>query len=80
MKDNEIKTGTCLIEVPDNAIQLKIIATIIDKDLKQHQAEMILELPEIIESRISGEEWHMENDVYVLTDKALKEFEDVKDC
>ena len=80
MKDNEIKTGTCLIEVPENAIQLIILATIVDEELNQYQAEMKLNLPDIIKSRISGEEWHMENDVYVLTDKALKEFEDAKDC
>lgn len=67
----DIKTGTCLIEVPENAIQLKIFATIVDEELNQHQAEMTLNLPDIIESRISGEEWHMENDVYQLTDKAL---------
>lgn len=79
MGDKKIKTGTCLIEVPENAIQLTILATIVDEELNQYQAEMKLNLPDIIESRISGEEWHMENDVYVLTDKAFKELEDAKD-
>ena len=73
MQELEIKTGTCLIEVPENAIQLKIIATIVDKDLKQQEAEMILNLPDIVNARIAGEECHMENDRYVLTDKALEE-------
>jgi len=73
MQKLEIKTGTCLIEVPENAIQLKIIATIVDKDLKQQEAEMVLHLPDIVDARIAGEEWHMENDRYVLTDKGLKE-------
>ena len=43
------------IQVPDNAVQLKISATIIDKEFKQQQIEEVLELPDTIESRISGE-------------------------
>lgn len=59
---NKLRQVHASIQVPDNAVQLKISATIIDKDLKQHQIEKILELPDTTESRISGEEWPMEND------------------
>lgn len=78
MQELEVKTGTCLIEIPENAIRVKVTATLIDKDLKQQEAEMILDLPDIIDARIVGEEWHMENDTYVLTDKCKEMMENAK--
>lgn len=71
---NEIKTVPALIYIPDNAVKLKVLATIIDGETDElYEAELKMTLSEITEARIEGEEWEWNNVKYVLTDKAKKE-------
>ena len=58
-----------IFNIPTNTVRLKVIATIIDKDNNLFEATRTVELSEIFDARIFGNEWELENAHYELTDK-----------
>ena len=78
MKD--VLTGddlmTIKIDVPKQAVKLEINATIIDDETDElFKTTSILNLADITEARIAGDEWEFENVKYCLTDSARRELE-----
>ena len=58
-----------IFNIPTNTVKLDIAATVIDENNKLHTASTSMNLSEIYEARILGNEWEIENVKYVLTDK-----------
>jgi len=58
-----------IFNVPTNTIKLEVIATLMDKDDTTYKATSSLNIAELYEARILGDEWEAENVKYVLTDK-----------
>ena len=69
----EIKTVPAVIYIPENTARIKVIATLLNPDDSTNTAEMVLELPEVIDSRIHGDYWFEDNCRYVVTEKGLRE-------
>ena len=68
---------TIIIDVPKQAVKLEINATIIDDETDElYKSTSILNLADITEARIAGDEWESENVKYCLTDSAKKELEE----
>ena len=65
-----------IIDIPKQSVKLEINATIIDDETDElYKSTSVLNLADITEARIAGDEWENENVEYVLTDKARKELE-----
>ena len=58
-----------IFNIPTNTVKLDITATVIDENNQLHTASTSINLSEIYEARILGNEWEINNVKYVLTDK-----------
>ena len=68
---------TIIIDVPKQAVKLEVNATIIDNKTDElYKTTSTLNLADITEARIAGDEWEGENVKYCLTDSAKKELEE----
>ena len=68
---------TIIIDVPKQAVKLEVNATIIDNETDElYKTTSTLNLADITEARIVGDEWESENVKYCLTDSAKKELEE----
>lgn len=65
----DVKSVPALVYIPENTIKLIITAKIMDNNDAIHEAYMTMNVAEVAEARIYGEEWENENRRYVLTDK-----------
>jgi len=66
-----------VIYIPKDAVQLNIIAHLIDPDnLEMYKAENKMTLSDIKDAIIDGEYWEAENVKYKLNPDYLKELED----
>ena len=62
-----------IFNVPTNTIKLEVIATLIDDNDKTYKAESVLNIAELYDARILGDEWEAANVKYRITDKAREE-------
>ena len=67
-----------IFNIPTNTVKLDITATVIDDKSELHQASTTINLPEIYEARILGNEWETENIKYCLTEEGRKAVEQIK--
>lgn len=59
-----------IINIPDNTVKLTVRAKIIEEDDTLQEVEMTMNTAEVMDARISGDEWEQENVMYRLTDYA----------
>ena len=65
-----------IINVPKQSVKIEVNATVIDDETdKLYSTTSILNLADITEARIAGDEWESENVKYCLTDSARRELE-----
>jgi len=68
-----------IISVPKQSVKLNIESTIIDDETDElYHASNQMNLAEITEARIIGNEWENENAVYCLTDEGRRMFENAE--
>lgn len=68
---------TIIIDVPKQSVKIEVNATIIDDETDElYSTTSTLNLADITEARIAGDEWESENVKYCLTDSAKKELEE----
>lgn len=68
-----------ILNIPKQSVKLEVNATIIDEVTDElYNTSTTLNLSEITEARINGNEWEAENVMYCLTDEARKELENAK--
>lgn len=64
----EGKQVPVIINIPENTVKLEIKATMMDDDDNLFTAVSIMKTAEVIEARISGDQWEFENVKYCLSD------------
>lgn len=64
----EGKQVAAIIYIPDNTVKLEIIATMMDEEDKLFSATSTMRTADVMEARIEGDEWEVENVKYCLTD------------
>lgn len=78
-KQEEIYDKDCIpaiIYIPPEAVQIKISCKLIDEEnFKTYDVEKTMNMTEIRNSIISGDEWEAENVKYVINKDFLKELE-----
>ena len=55
-----------IVCVPDNTVSLCLNATVIDKNKKMLEVTNTMEIADLYEARVKGEEWADENVEYVI--------------
>ena len=71
--NKEIKTVPAIVQIPESAVKVTIIANVIDEDMGLRKAVMELNMPELNEAKNIGWDWEFENSKWKLTDKAIEE-------
>ena len=66
-----------VFSVPTNTVKLEVIATVIDENNELDQVTRTINLPEIFEARILGDDWEWENAHYSLTEKGIQAKEQI---
>ena len=74
----ELKEVPVILYIPENAVSLTLKVRIIDENEEIIGVEKRLQLPEITEARILGEEWEGEHAVYALTPKGEEYLESLR--
>ena len=75
LSNNDLQAA--IIYIPKEAVQLKIIAHLLDPDnLKVYRAENVMTLTDIKEAIIDGDYWEAENVTYKLNPNYGKENND----
>ena len=64
-----------ILYVPPNVAQIKVIATLLTKELGFKEATMDMDLPQIIDARIDGEEWEADNIHYTFMEELENVFQ-----
>ena len=65
-----------ITHIPNNTCRVAINVLLMDDDGEMHEASTVMNLPEIVEARINGEEWEDENVKYCLTEDAIHQIEE----
>lgn len=55
-----------IVYVPDNTVSLCLNATVLTKDKKMLEVTNTMEMADLYEARVKGEEWEDENVEYVI--------------
>ena len=61
-----------IFNIPTNTVKLELIATVIDEDDKLNRVTTTINLPDIYEARVLGEDWETEPIHYRLSEKAIQ--------
>ena len=76
-KKLNINTVPFIVFIPESTIGLTIIAKILNDDNTEQLAETKLNFSEVREGLLKGDEWGDSNIKYCLTEKGLKELENI---
>lgn len=63
---NQVPVILC---IPEGTVRLEMTATMLDENLEQSEAFSVLNLEELIDARIKGEEYEEDNAMWVTTEK-----------
>ena len=78
MEEYECKQVPVILQIPDNAIKLVVIATVMEDDGSTVEVQDTVMPGRLAEARIDGQEWEFENCMYCLTDKGKERLEELK--
>ena len=62
--------------VPNNTCRIIFNVMIMDDDGEMHEASSIMNLKEVMDARVAGEEWEFNNVKYRLSEKTQREIEE----
>ena len=77
-KEYECKQVPIVLYIPDNAIKLEVIVTVMEDDDSIYEVTDTLKPARLAEARIDGEEWEDNNVTYTLTDEGRKYLEELR--
>lgn len=58
-----------ILHIPEGTIRLEMTVTMLDENLEQSKALSVLNLEELIDARIKGEEYEEDNAMWVITEE-----------